>query len=129
LGENRPEQVFSNRGGGDCSHAGFSQSLGAELDVVASVQGRPRVTPQDISNMVERVAELAAQPGHYATDQFNNPYPIAHYRDHLAREIWEQTEGRMTVHRLAERLGPDAVIVTLAVDRGFKYMSVPPYGD
>jgi cysteine synthase A len=30
-------------------------------------------------------------------------------------------------HRLAERLGPDAVIVTLAVDTGFKYMSVPPY--
>ena len=30
-------------------------------------------------------------------------------------------------HRLAERLGPDAVIVTLAVDTGFKYMSVSPY--
>ena len=29
-------------------------------------------------------------------------------------------------HRLAERLGPDAVIVTLAVDTGFKYMSVTP---
>jgi cysteine synthase len=28
---------------------------------------------------------------------------------------------------LAERLGPDAVIVTLAADTGFKYMSVPPY--
>jgi cysteine synthase len=32
-------------------------------------------------------------------------------------------------HRLAERLGPEAVIVTLAVDSGFKYMSVPPYVD
>jgi len=30
-------------------------------------------------------------------------------------------------HRLAERLGPQAVIVTLAVDTGFKYMSVAPY--
>jgi cysteine synthase len=29
--------------------------------------------------------------------------------------------------RLAERLGPEAVIVTLAVDSGFKYASVPPY--
>lgn len=28
-------------------------------------------------------------------------------------------------HRLAERLGPDAVIVNLAVDSGFKYLSVP----
>ena len=32
-------------------------------------------------------------------------------------------------HRLAERLGSDAVIVTLAVDTGFKYMSVAPYAD
>ena len=32
-------------------------------------------------------------------------------------------------HRLAERLGPDAVIVTLAVDTGFKYLSVAPYAE
>jgi cysteine synthase A len=32
-------------------------------------------------------------------------------------------------HRLAERLGPEAVIVSLAVDSGFKYLSVPPYDD
>ena len=32
-------------------------------------------------------------------------------------------------HRLAERLGATAVIVSLAVDTGFKYMSVSPYGD
>jgi cysteine synthase A len=32
-------------------------------------------------------------------------------------------------HRLAERLGPESVIVTLAVDSGFKYMSVSPYAD
>ena len=32
-------------------------------------------------------------------------------------------------HRLAKRLGPEAVIVMLAVDSGFKYMSVPPYAD
>jgi len=202
------------------------RALGAELDVVKSVEGRPRVTPQDIHNMVERAAELAERPGHFATDQFNNPHPIAHHRDHLGREIWEQSRGRVTAfchglgtagslmgvsealkprgvfiqahepagsaaitsgasgpfaiqgwtgivmphwypervdhiepiedeealamtvrlsqedgifagistganvvgaHRLAERLGPQAVIVTLAVDSGFKYMSVPPY--
>lgn len=202
------------------------RALGADLDVVKSVEGRPRVTPQDIQNMVERAAELAARPGHYATDQFNNPHPLAHHRDHLGREIWEQTSGRVTAfchglgtagslmgvsdalkrrgvhiealepagsaaitrgesgsfamqgwagfvmplwdaskvdhvepieddealamtlrlaqeegifagistganlvgaHRLAERLGPSAVIVTLAVDSGFKYMSVTPY--
>ena len=203
------------------------RALGAEIDVIPSVEGRPRVTSQDIQNMVVRAAEIAARPGHYATDQFNNPYIIPDHRDRLGREIWEQTEGRVTAfchgmgtasslmgvsdalkprgvfiqahepagsaaigggpqgpfliqgwtgfvmphwdadkvdhtesiedeeaiemtarlaseegifagistganvvgaHRLAERLGPDAVIVSLAVDTGFKYLSVSPFG-
>jgi cysteine synthase len=202
------------------------RALGAEIDEIPSVEGRPKVTAKDIENMVERAAELSAQPGHYATDQFNNPYIIPDHRDKLGREIWDQTEGRVTAfchgmgtasslvgvseqlrprgvfiqahepassavisggergpfliqgwtgfvmphwdparvdhlepieddeavamtrrlaeeegvfagistganvvgaHRLAERLGPGAVIVTLAVDSGFKYMSVAPY--
>ena len=202
------------------------RALGAELDVIPSVEGPPRVTAQDIENMVARSAELAAQPGHYATDQFNNPYIIADHRDRLGREIWEQSEGRVTAFcqgmgtasslmgvsdalkphgvfiqghepassaaisggepgpfliqgwtgmvmphwdparidhvepigdddavemtrrlaqeegifagistganvvgalRLADRHGPEAVIVSIAVDTGFKYMSVPPY--
>ncbi|HKA25984.1 MAG TPA: cysteine synthase family protein [Gaiellaceae bacterium] len=201
-------------------------ALGAAIDLIPSVEGPPKVTPQDIDNMVARAAELAAKPGHYATDQFNNPYIIPSHRDHLGSEIWEQTEGRVTAfchgmgtgssvmgvsealkphgvfiqahepassaaisggkpgpfliqgwtglvmphwdqarvdhlepieddaaiemtrrlaqeegvfagistganvvgaHRLADRLGPDAVIVTLAVDTGFKYLSVTPY--
>ena len=204
------------------------RALGAELDVVPSIEGRPKVTAQDIHNMIARAAELARQPGHHATDQFNNPYVVPGHRDRLGREIWEQTEGRVTAfchgigtggslmgvsdalrprgvfiqahepagsaaigggpsgpfliqgwagfvvphwdpekvdhleaigdaealemtrrlardegifagistganvlgaHRLAERLGPDAVIVTLAVDTGFKYMSVSPFAD
>ena len=204
------------------------RALGATVDVVPSVAGRPRVTAQDIHNMVERAAELASQPGWYATDQFNNPYIVPGHRDHLGREIWEQSEGRVTAFchgigtasslmgvaealrprsvfikalepagsaaisggshgtfliqgwtgfvpphwdaskvdaleqiddaeaiamtrrlaaeegifagissganvvgalRLGEQLGPDAVIVTIAVDTGFKYMSVAPYHD
>ncbi|MDQ1744226.1 MAG: cysteine synthase [Pseudonocardiales bacterium] len=199
--------------------------LGAEIDVVPSVEGRPRITTRDIENMTRRAEELAREPGHYATDQFNNPYPAIHHRDHLGREIWEQTQGRVTgfvqgigtaaslmgvaqalrphgvfihalepagsaaltggprgafamqgwagfvvpqwnaamvdavdaigddeakammlrlagedgifagistganvvgAHRLAERLGPGAVIVTLAVDSAFKYLTVSP---
>src|SRR5918997_1023573 len=69
------------------------RALGAELDVIPSVEGRPKVTAQDIENMVARAAELAAQPGHYATDQFNNPYIIPGHRDRLGREIWEQSGG------------------------------------
>jgi cysteine synthase A len=202
------------------------RALGAEIDTIPSVEGRPKVTSKDIDNMVARAKELAAAPGHYATDQFNNPYIIPDHRDRLGREIWEQAEGRVTAfchgmgtassvlgvsdalkphgvfiqahepaasaaisggergpfliqgwtglvmphwdpdrvdhlepigdeealemtvrlareegifagistganvvgaHRLAERLGSDAVIVTLAVDTGFKYMSVSPY--
>jgi cysteine synthase len=201
-------------------------ALGAEIDVVPSVEGRPKVTAQDIDNMVARAAELASRPRHYATDQFNNPYIVPDHRVRLGREIWEQSDGRVTAfchgmgtassvmgvsdalrphgvfiqaheparsaaisggergpfliqgwtglvmphwdaekvdhlepieddeavemtlrlsreegifagistganvvgaHRLAERLGPDAVIVTLAVDSGFKYMSVSPF--
>ena len=178
--------------------------------------------------MVARAEELARRPGHYATDQFKNPYVVPGHRDSLGREIWEQSEGRVTAftqgigtgsslmgvsdalkprgvtiqalepagsaalgggprgafamqgwagfvvpqwdrarvdhvdaiaddealdmmlrlardegifagistganvvgaHRLAERLGPDAVIVTLAVDTAFKYMSVGPLAD
>jgi len=204
------------------------RALGAELDVIPSVEGRPRVTSQDIHNMVDRAAELAERPGHYATDQFRNPYIVPGHRDRLGREIWEQTGGRVTAfchgigtassligvsaalrrrgvfiqghepassaaitgggggpflvqgwtgfvpphwdgdrvdhvepidddeaiemtrrlaredgivagistganvvgaHRLAERLGPDAVIVSLAVDSGFKYLSVSPYAE
>ena len=204
------------------------RALGAELHVIPSVEGPPKVTAKDIENMVVRASELASGAGHYATDQFNNPYIIADHRDKLGREIWEQTEGRVTAfchgmgtasslmgvsealkphgvfiqahepassaaigggergpfliqgwtgfvmphwdpdqvdhlepiadaeavemtarlaredgifagistganvvgaHRLAERLGPEAVIVTLAVDTGFKYMSVAPYAE
>ena len=204
------------------------RALGAEVDEIPSVEGRPTVTPQDIANMVERAKELAARPGHYLTDQFNNPYIVPAHRDGLGREIWEQTGGRVTAfchglgtatsllgvsqalkprgvviqghepalsaaitagtsglfaiqgwagsvmpqwdpaavdhvepiadgeaiemtrrlaaedgilagistganvvgaHRLAERLGPDAVIASLAVDSGFKYLSVSPYAD
>lgn len=204
------------------------RALGAEVDVVKSVEGRPRVTARDIQNMVARAAELSAQPRHYATDQFHNPYIIPAHRDNLGGEIWEQTGGRATAFvqgigtatsllgvsdalkprgvfiqalepagsaaisggprgafamqgwaglvvpqwdpdrvdaveaieddeaiamtyrlaqeegifagvstganvvgalRLSERLGPDAVIVTIAVDSGFKYLTVSPYAE
>ena len=204
------------------------RALGAEIDVVESVAGRPRVTAQDIDNMVTRAAELAARPGHYGTDQFNNPYIVPGHRDKLGREIWEQSRGRVTAfvqgigtatsllgvsdalkpkgvfiqalepagsaalsggprgsfamqgwsgsvvpqwdpdrvdgvdaiddgeaiamthrlareegvfagvstganvvgaHRLAERLGPDSVVVTIAVDSGFKYLTQSPYAE
>jgi cysteine synthase A len=71
------------------------RALGAELELVPAVEGRGRVTAQDIRNMVERAGELAREPGTYATDQFNNPYVIPGHRDMLGREIWEQTDGEV----------------------------------
>lgn len=72
------------------------RALGAELVLIPAVEGRGRVTAQDIRNMVERAAELAQEPGTYATDQFNNPYVIPGHRDMLGREIWAQTNGEVT---------------------------------
>src|SRR6478609_805900 len=72
------------------------RALGAELEVIPGVEGPGRVTPQDIANMIDRAAELAREPGTYATDQFNNPYVVPGHREMLGREIWEQTSGRVT---------------------------------
>jgi hypothetical protein len=50
----------------DCStEEGFQllRALGAEVDVVPSVEGRPRVTSQDIENMVARAASSPGGPG------------------------------------------------------------------
>jgi cysteine synthase A len=71
------------------------RALGADLELIPAAEARGRVTAQDIHNMVERAAELAAEPGTYATDQFNNPYVIPGHRDRLGREIWEQTDGKV----------------------------------
>jgi cysteine synthase len=71
----------------------LTRALGAELDLLPAVEGRGRVTTQDIAHMIERAAELAREPGTYATDQFNNPYMIAGHREQLGREIWDQTDG------------------------------------
>jgi cysteine synthase len=72
------------------------RALGADLEVIPSVEGKGKVTAEDINRMVARAGELAAEPGHYATDQFNNPYFIPDHRARLATEIWEQTEGRVS---------------------------------
>jgi cysteine synthase A len=71
------------------------RALGAELEVIPAVAEKGRVTAEDIHRMVTRAAELASEPGHYATDQFNNPYVIPGHRQMLGREIWEQTHGRV----------------------------------
>src|SRR3954465_1072491 len=72
------------------------RALGAQVELIPAVEGPGRVTVQDIRNMIERAAELAREPGAYATDQFNNPYVVAGQREALGREIWDQTDGHVT---------------------------------
>jgi cysteine synthase A len=72
------------------------RALGAELDVIPAVEEKGRVTAEDVHRMVARAGELASEPDHYATDQFNNSYVIPGHRELLGREIWEQTGGRVT---------------------------------
>ena len=71
----------------------LTRALGAEVELLPAVEARGRVTSQDIANMVERAAELAREPGTYATDQFSNRYALAGHRERLGREVWEQTGG------------------------------------
>src|SRR4051794_37874402 len=71
------------------------RALGADVDVIPAVEAKGHVTSEDIRRMTVRAAELATQPGHYATDQFNNPYTIAGMCDSLGREIWQQTGARI----------------------------------
>ena len=174
-------------------------ALGAEIDVVKSVEGRPRVTAQDIQNMIARAGELAQQSGGRvtavvqglgtATSLLGISEALRPRGVHIqalepagsaaiggggsgsfAMQGWagfvmpqwdpERVDGleaieddeaiAMTLRlareegifagvstganvvgalRLAERLGPESVIVTLAVDTGFKYLSVSPYAD
>jgi cysteine synthase len=72
------------------------EALGAEVELIPSVEGPGRVTAEDIGRMTARAGEIAAEPGHYATDQFRNPYIVPRLRDTLGAEIWEQTGGRVT---------------------------------
>jgi cysteine synthase len=59
--------------------------------------------------MVERAAELAREPGTYATDQFNNPFSIPGHRAALGREIWEQTDG--TVAAFVQGIGTASALL------------------
>jgi cysteine synthase len=74
---------------------------------------------------------------HWDPDRVDHVEPIGDDEAIAMTERLAQEEGIFAgistganvvgAHRLAERLGQDAVIVTLAVDTGFKYLSVSPF--
>src|SRR4051794_8625837 len=107
------------------------RALGAELDIVPAVERPGRVTARDIQNMIDRAAELAAEPGTYATDQFRNPYVAAGFRDSLGREIREQTAGRVTA--FCHGVGTSGSLMGVAEalrsrDPGIRIVALEPAG-
>lgn len=106
------------------------RALGAELDVIPAVEAKGRPTAEDIRRMTVRAAELAAQPGHYATDQFNNPYTVAGMRDSLGREIQRQTRGRIAA--FVQGVGTASSVIgvsqALKADGAVRVVALEPAG-
>ncbi|MBL8288872.1 MAG: PLP-dependent cysteine synthase family protein [Rubrivivax sp.] len=68
------------------------RALGAEVIELRSDNGR--TTKELIERMIAKAAELAAAPGAFFADQFNNPDAAGGYAP-LASELWQQTGGRL----------------------------------
>ena len=66
------------------------RAFGAEVELIPSPDG---ITPGLIPSMMRRAAEIAAQTGAFATDQFNNPDMVEGYR-RLGEELLGQLPGR-----------------------------------
>jgi cysteine synthase A len=82
----------------------LTRALGGDVDVVPSVEGRPKVTPKDIENMVARAAELAERPGHYWTDLRHDGPSLAR-RGHLRGHLDRRERRRRASPRRAPRPG------------------------
>jgi len=68
------------------------RALGATLIELASDGGR--TTKELIQRMMARAAEIAAEPGAFYADQFNNPDAAAGYAP-LGDELWDQAGGEL----------------------------------
>lgn len=64
-------------------------AFGADVELIQSPEG---ITPELIPAMMRRAAEIAAETGAFATDQFNNVDMVEGYR-RLGEELLEQLPG------------------------------------
>lgn len=71
------------------------RACGAEVIEIKSDGGK--LTPDLVGRMREVTAKLAAEPGTYFTDQFNNMDALDGYRQ-IATELVEQTGGRLDAY-------------------------------
>jgi cysteine synthase A len=65
------------------------RAFGAEVELIPSPDG---ITPDLIPSMMRRAAEITAQTGAFATDQFNNADMVDGYR-RLGEELLDQLPG------------------------------------
>jgi cysteine synthase A len=65
------------------------RAFGAEVELIPSPDG---ITPDLIPSMMRRAAEIAAETGAFATDQFNNADMVDGYR-RLGEELLDQLPG------------------------------------
>jgi cysteine synthase A len=77
------------------------RALGAEVELIPSPQG---ITPDLIPAMMKRAAEIAAETGGFATDQFNNTDMVDGYRK-LGEEVLQQLPGDPPVSAFCSYVG------------------------
>ena len=77
------------------------RALGAEVELIPSPEG---ITPDLIPSMMRRAAEITAQTGAFATDQFNNTDMVDGYRT-LGEELLDQLPGPPPVSAFCSYVG------------------------
>lgn len=76
-------------------------AFGAEVELIPSPEG---ITPDLIPAMMRRAAEITAQTGAFATDQFNNPDMVDGYR-RLGEELIDQLPGPPPISAFCSYVG------------------------
>ena len=77
------------------------EAFGAEVELIPSPEG---ITPDLIPSMMRRAAEITAQTGGFATDQFNNTDMVDGYR-RLGEELLDQLPGPPPVSAFCSYVG------------------------
>src|SRR5690348_13395444 len=77
------------------------RAFGAEVELIPSPDG---ITPDLIPSMMRRAAEITAQTGGFATDQFNNTDMVEGYR-RLGEELIEQLPGPPSIEAFCSYVG------------------------
>ena len=100
------------------------RALGANLEVIKSQDGK--ITPELISRMIKRAAQIASEPDTFFTNQLSNP-DIIYGFEKMGNEIIEQIAGPidgfcdsigtagslMGVSRALQKAGQDTLVIAL----------------